>query len=170
MSIMDEKLSSNQLYFSDAMAICNDANKYINKFSYKRLREIYLLSLQKSLDFIPQSQQSNQHIDWLNVHKNNINKDASGKYVIKSSFEKMFLKRKYLYGTLMIESPNVTLDVEVLGDNSICTQDKICKTPLNVNKIRSGEKIILLRNKDKKINNKIKINLHPHQEYVLYIE
>jgi len=159
------ELSKEALSFTDAVTLCNAINKHMNGIFYKELREVYLTSLQKTLSFIPKVDLKKEHSEWIDDHKNNVTKNKSGVYEIKSEFKQMLLKEKDLYAYLTIKSPSVILNVKIAGDNAMCTSDHPCKTPMQHERIKSGEKVMTFSNEAKKIKGDSTINIHPNQDY-----
>lgn len=156
--------------FSDMVDLCNTLNKNMNGIFYQELRETYLQGLKKTLALMPKTSLKKEHEEWMKVQQNNITKNKAGVYEVNAAFKKMLLKDQYLYGSLHIESPSVTLTVKIAGSDSTCTSSNLCKTPVKNDKIRAGEKITNFTHQQKKINIDNTINIHPNQNFILYLK
>jgi serine/threonine protein kinase len=161
-------LQKENLNFDSLVKLSNNINRKMSEVFYPPLRTIYLNVLQRSLEKIPHENLQNKHNNWLYKQKNNIEKDKKGNYHIKESVKELILNKKYLYGSLKIISPMVSLMIEIIDEKSVCRQQHPCMTPVKQGHIRIGKKTILLYNKNANINYKEVINIHPNQHYVIY--
>ena len=170
---IDKLLEKTNVSFQESIEICSLINEKMNGVINNGLRELYIKSLQRSLDLIPKTNKKNlkeKYTNWLEAQRNNISGSSLDGYKVKNTFKKQILKTKNLYGSLEIMGLEVTIDVTISGNDSVCNQTKPCKTPLNRLKTLSGNKVLNFRNTEYSINKVLTIDIQPNQEYILGLD